>query len=151
MTIITYITQFGNTCKSAEIPAGFRHFRGLGCRNVLQVHAHPFLSRHGALAAEQWPVPSAEVIGKRDCSPSVSLSGLVSVALVGGGRSRVTASQTASRGELLTPPRCQEAPGMTPHCQGFQLEEGRLEVNINMHFYESWRCCRVREKKDMRK
>lgn len=67
------------------------------------------------------------------------------------GRSRVTASQTASRGELLTPPRSQKAPGMTPQSQGFKLEEGRLEVNINMHFYEFWHRGRVREKKNMRK
>lgn len=68
---------------------GFQHFQVSGHRNSLPVHTHPVLSRPCGLTAEQWPVPSVAVIEKRDCSPavgrpSVSLSGLVSVALVGG-------------------------------------------------------------------
>lgn len=67
----------------------FQHFQVLGWRNSLPLHTHPFPSYHCALTAEQWPVLSVAVIEKRDCSllvarPSVSLSGLVSVAFVGG-------------------------------------------------------------------
>lgn len=49
----------------------------------------PYPTCHPTPTAEQWPVPGVAIIEKRDCwllaaRPSVSLSGSVSVALVGG-------------------------------------------------------------------
>lgn len=82
-----YHASFASIFGSRHV--GFQHVQVLGYRNSPPVHAHPVLSRPCRLTAEQWPVPSVAVIEKRNCSaavgrPSVSLSGLVSVALVGG-------------------------------------------------------------------
>lgn len=67
-------------------------FQVFGCRNSLPpipLSLLPYPLCHWTLTAEQWPVPGVAIIEKRDCwllveRPSVSLSGLVSVAFVGG-------------------------------------------------------------------
>lgn len=67
-------------------------FQVFGCRNSLPpspLSLLPYPPCERTLTVEQWPVPGGAIIEKRDCwllvePPSVSLSGLVSVAFVGG-------------------------------------------------------------------